>query len=65
VGGKPCCGNENGVTTSVWGLWSGGAAPRVLPGMINGPATVIVDGPCELGKCCVGDTGIEPVTSSV
>ncbi|WP_084144039.1 site-specific integrase [Amycolatopsis taiwanensis] len=40
-------------------------APKLLPQHTNGPSTKIIDRPLELRKRTVGDTGIEPVTSSV
>ena len=51
------------------GVVVGGHAPHLLPKITDGPPTKIVDGPQSpwsgAGVTFVGDTGIEPVTSSV
>jgi hypothetical protein len=39
-------------------------APSLLPERVSQPPTMIVGGPLT-SRTCVGDTGIEPVTSSV
>ncbi len=42
-----------------------GPATLLVPTITNGPPMKIIDRPGELNKRWVGDTGIEPVTSSV
>jgi hypothetical protein len=53
------------MTSSDWGLWSAGRAPHLLPKIRNGLPMKIIDRPSDQAKYSVGDTGIEPVTSSV
>ena len=57
--------SQSGMTSSDWGLWSAGHAPHLLPEIRNGPPMKIIGGPSDQQKHRVGDTGIEPVTSSV
>src|SRR5262249_50982279 len=65
LAGKPHCGAGSGVTSSDWGLWSADPAPHLLPKITDSPPMKITDRPPEQAKYAVGDTGIEPVTSSV
>jgi hypothetical protein len=46
-------------------MWSATPAPTVLPRQQNGLPMKIIDRPSDQAKRAVGDTGIEPVTSSV
>jgi hypothetical protein len=53
------------MTSSDAGLWSAGRAPHLLPKITDGPPMKIIDRLPDQEKHAVGDTGIEPVTSSV
>ena len=65
LAGKPRCGAKSGVTSSDQGMWSEGRAPHLLPTITDGPPMKIIDRPSDQQQHTVGDTGIEPVTSSV
>ena len=53
------------MTSSDLGRWSADRAPKLLPKITKTLPTKIIDRACDQQKHGVGDTGIEPVTSSV
>ncbi|MGH3439806.1 MAG: MFS transporter [Sciscionella sp.] len=55
----------SGVNPSDPRLWSADPDPHLVRQITNSPPMKIIGGPSDLRKHPVGDTGIEPVTSSV